>query len=108
MVEFATDKQKWLMNKEGIQYYQNTTKQEAKELIEAKLGKNDNYKPKATNFPNSRPTRDNKNNTFYVSYSKDVFLQLLESGFVEQGEVEAGMNTAISLVKQAINAFEHE
>lgn len=112
MVEFATDKQKWLMNKEGIQFFQNTTKQEAKELIEQKLGKNDNYKPKTINFPTSQKVGgDDKNKTFYIAYAKDVFITLVEAGSIDPEnnvQAEQVMTTAIDLIKQAKTAFEND
>lgn len=114
MVEFATEKQKWLMKKEGIQFFENTTKEEAKSLLEAKLGKSQSYTPKPVSFPNaSKPktTDDNKNKTFYIAYAKDVFITLVEAGAIDPetgSNAQHVMETAINLIKQAKEAFEHD
>ena len=51
-------------------------------------------------LPNSQKT-ENRNSTMYTSYAKDIFIEI----YREDWDNKEQMDTAISLVKQAQNAF---
>lgn len=104
-MEPATDKQKGLMDNLGITYHSTVTKEQAKTLIEEKLGKSQKTFTPKSNF---KATTNGNNTTYYVSYCKDIFLALLDAQKEAPTEVSVDvlMGNAIQLVQSAKQAFE--
>ena len=104
----ATDKQKELMKKLGIDFADAISKGSASDLIEDKLGES-----KKTDKPEFKPKFDTS--SYYVAYAKDLCVAMLtaqaealSTGALEAKdlvEVPALMGIAIQCIEFARNKF---
>lgn len=105
-MEQPTEKQMMFAETLGIENPSQYDKKTLSGMINAKVGKEENPKPSQNKFfakaPASVPVQD-KNSTMYVSYAKDIFLELMKID--DALTFEGKMSQAVALVKQAKQAF---
>lgn len=95
----ATDKQKSFMDSLGIQYDANVSKQDAKLMIDRKLGKLSST-PKAES-----PKQPNQTASYYVAYAKDLVIAMMSQERYAAMSTDVLMTMAIDTIKQAQRAF---
>ena len=108
-MEQATDKQQLFLMKNGINAA-NMSKSDAHAKIQELIGvKNEavNTKPHFNSFKPKQETyeKPKSSSSFYISYSKDICIELLKMEKNQKVSIDILMEASIMAVKQAIEAF---